>query len=66
LSKPDYEITVEDSYVGGDYRGFLGRLKRAWAMFKEKPVLYTGVYCDDKERMRKFLTDCLELLDEED
>lgn len=66
LSTPDYEITVEDSYVGGSYRGFFGRLKRAWAMFKEKPVVYTGVYCEDKEKMKKFLIDCIELIDKED
>ena len=59
----DYEITIEDSYTGGDYSGFFGRLKRAWKAFIDKPVVYTGVYCEDKEKMKKFLIDCLELID---
>ena len=60
----DYEITVEDSYVGGEYKGFLGRIKRAWGAFTDKPVVYTGIYCRDKEKMRKFIVDCLSLIDE--
>lgn len=59
----DYEINIEDTYVGGDYKGFFGRLKRAWKAFRAKPVVYTGVYCEDKDKMKKFLTDCLELLE---
>ena len=61
----DYDISVEDNYVGGDYKGFFGRIKRAWAAFWDKPVNYTGIYCTDKKKMRKFLTDCLTLVDEE-
>lgn len=59
-----YDITVEDSYVGGDYKGFFGRIKRAWKAFVGKPVIYTGVYCEDANKMREFLTDCLKLIDE--
>ena len=59
----DYEINIEDTYVGGDYKGFFGRLKRAWKAFRAKPVIYTGVYCENKDKMKKFLTDCLELLE---
>lgn len=59
----DYEICIEDSYVGGDYKGFFGRLKRAWQAFINKPVTYTGIYSQNKEKMRKFLTDCLALVD---
>lgn len=62
----DYEITIEDSYTGGDYRGFFGRIKRAWRAFWDKPVVYTGIYCEDKDKMRKFLCDCLDLIDEND
>ena len=62
----NYEITIEDSYCGGDYMGIKGRFKRAWKAFWAKPLCYTGVYCEDKEKMKKFLTDCLELIDEED
>lgn len=59
----NFEIAVEDSYIGGEYKGFFGRLKRAWKAFMDKPVTYTGIYCNDKEKMRKFLTDSLALLD---
>lgn len=61
-----YEIMVEDSYVGGEYKGFFGRIRRAWRAFFAKPVVYTGIYCEDKEKMRKFLSDCLSLIDEND
>ena len=60
----NYEITIEDSYVGGDYKGFFGRIKRAWKAFVDKPVVYTGIYCEDIHKMRKFLVDCLEIIDE--
>lgn len=62
----NYEIMIEDCYIGGDYRGFFGRIKRAWGAFVDKPVVYTGIYCEDKDKMRKFLTDCLALIDEEE
>lgn len=64
-NETDYEFTIEDSYCGGDYRGIKGRFKRAWKAFWAKPIYYTGVYCEDKERMKKFLKDCLDLLEEE-
>ena len=60
-----YEIDIEDSYVGGDYRGFFGRIKRAWKAFWAKPVCYTGIWREDKESMQKFLQDCLDLMEEE-
>ena len=59
-----YEICIEDDYVGGEYKGFFGRIKRAWRAFTDKPVVYTGIYCEDKDKMRKFLYDCLDLIDE--
>lgn len=62
----NYEITIEDSYCDGDYMGIKGRFKRAWKAFWAKPLCYTGVYCEDKEKMKKFLTDCLELINEEE
>ena len=64
--EPSYEINIEDSYIGGDYRGFFGRIKRAWKAFWDKPVVYTGIYCDDKNKMRKFLYDCINLITEDD
>lgn len=60
----DYEFTIEDSYCGGDYMGIKGRFKRAWRAFWAKPIHYTGVYCEDGERMKKFLKDCLALMEE--
>ncbi len=62
----DYEITIEDAYCGGDYMGIKGRFKRAWHAFWAKPVYYSAVYCQDGSRMRKFLEDCLNLMNEED
>lgn len=64
LNETDYEINVEDSYCGGDYMGIKGRFKRAWHAFFAKPVYYAGIYSGDKEKIRKWLTDCLELLDD--
>ena len=60
----DYEFTIEDSYIGGDYKGFFGRIKRAWRAFWDKPVVYTGIYCEDKDKMKKFLIDCLNLVED--
>ncbi len=58
----EYEISVEDDYIGGDYKGFFGRIKRAWRAFWDKPVVYTGIYCEDETKMKHFLCDCLDLL----
>lgn len=58
----DYEINVEDSYCGGDYMGISGRFKRAWKAFWAKPICYTGIYVEDESRIRKFLEDCLNLM----
>lgn len=60
----EYEISVEDDYIGGDYKGFFGRIKRAWKAFWDKPVVYTGIYCEDESKMRQFLVDCLDIMDD--
>ena len=60
-----FEFAIEDDYVGGDYKGFFGRLKRAWKGFIGKPVVYTGICCDNKEQIQKFLEDCLALIKED-
>lgn len=60
----DYELNCEDSYCGGDYMGIKGRFKRAWKAFWAKPIYYSGIYCHDKDRMKKFLKDCLDLIEE--
>ena len=63
----DYDMSFEDSYIGGNlYKGFFGRIKRAWKAFIDKPVIYTSVFIEDKDRMRKFLTDCISLVIEND
>ena len=61
----DYELNVLDSYCGYDLMGIKNRFKRAWKAFWAKPVCYTGVYCDDKEKMKRFLSDCLYIVEEE-
>lgn len=61
----NYEFSIEDSYCGGDYMGIKGRFKRAWRAFWKKPICYTGVYCQDGERMEKFLKDCLDLMEKQ-
>lgn len=60
-----YEFAIEDSYCGGDYMGIKGRFKRAWKAFWGKPISYTGVYCQSGERMRDFLQNCLDLMEEQ-
>lgn len=62
----NYEFSIEDSYCGGDFKGIKGRLKRAWKAFWAKPICYTGIYCQDSERMRKFLKDCEGLMESKD
>ena len=57
-----YEIMVEDSYCGGDFMGIKGRFKRAWRAFFAKPICFTGIYCDDKDRVQNFLEECLSLI----
>lgn len=58
----DYDISIEDSYCGGNYMGINGRFKRAWKAFWAKPICHAGVYIEDPERMKKFLQECLELM----
>ena len=60
----NYEINVEDSYQGHIYSGLLGRFRRAWAAFRAKPVIYTGIFTEDPIKMKNFLTDCLKLMTE--
>ena len=55
-----YEITIEDSYCASR----MNRFKRAWKAFWGKPIYYSGIYTEDKEKVRKWLLDCLKLLDE--
>lgn len=61
-NKTSYEIAVEDAYCGGDFMGIEGRFKRAWRAFFAKPICYTGIYSDDKDRMQNFLEECLSLI----
>ena len=60
--KKQYDVIVCGG--GGDYMGIKGRFKRAWKAFWAKPVCYNEVYCMDGKRMRKFLEDCLNLMEE--
>ena len=60
----DFEISLDDAYCGGDYMGIKGRFKRALHAFLARPVYYSSIYCTNKTRLRKFLLDCLVLVDE--
>lgn len=60
----DYEVNIEDSYCGGDYIGVKGRLKCAWRAFFAKPIYYSGI-STNKEKLKKWLEDCLAALEEE-
>lgn len=61
-----FEFSVLDDYVGGTgYQGFFGRLRRAWRAFRDRPICYTGIVVEDKERARQFLNECLAVLDDQ-
>lgn len=66
----DFEFAIQDSYCGGDYKGILGRFKRALKAFLGKPVVYilgkpvvyTGVYKENgKNEVKEFLEKCLKI-----
>lgn len=61
----DYEVNIEDSYCGGDYMGINGRFKRAWHAFWAKPIYYSGICISNKEDLKKWLEDCLAIINEE-
>lgn len=64
----DIEISLEDSYLGkGNYVGLIGRFKRAWHTFRDKPVVHSSVFRpkDRKELVKNWLEDCLTLVNEE-
>lgn len=61
----DYEISILDAYCSSEFAGVRGRFKRAWKAFFAKPIYYSGIICTDKDKVKKFLTDCLELLEED-
>ena len=63
IDKTDYEISIEDSYCGGDYMGIKGRFKRAWKAFFAKPIVYNAISIQDPDRIKKFLQECLELIE---
>lgn len=58
----DYALSIQDAYCGSSHMGIIGRFKRAWHAFWAKPICYAEVFCDDGERMKKFLEECLELM----
>ena len=59
-----YEILVQDSYCNSGMCGIRGRFRRAWSAFWDKPINYTGVYVEESARIKRFLQDCLALVDE--
>ena len=60
-----YEFSIVDSYIGNrGHRGLFGRFVRAWHAFWDKPIYYAGVVVNQKERVREFLNECMEVLDD--
>lgn len=59
-----YEINVVDSYCGYDFMGLKNRFKRAWKAFFEQPICYTGLFTEDKTKIRQFFVDCIALIDD--
>ena len=57
-----YDITIEDSYCVSRCNRFV----RAWKAFWGKPIYYSGIYTEDKEKVRKWLLDCLKLVSDAD
>lgn len=57
-----YEIALEDSYC----RTRCNRFVRAWKAFCGKPIYYSSVYTDDKEKVKRWLNNCLKLVNETD
>ena len=57
-----YEFCVEDAYCSGEYFGLKGRFKRAWHAFFAKPISYTGMIIQDKDRLETFFSECQRIL----
>ena len=58
------EFSFMDSYIGRrGYQGLFGRLRRAWHALVSKPLYHAGIVIVEKERARKFLEECLDILD---
>lgn len=60
----DYEINIVDAYCGGDRMGIAGRFRRAWHAFWAKPIYHNSIYVDDPARVKKFLEECLGMMEE--
>lgn len=58
----DYEVSIKDSYCGGDYRGIIDHFRRAWRAFWGKPIYYTSIYVDDPARVKEFLERCVAMM----
>ena len=56
----DFEINLEDSYCVSRCNRFV----RAWKAFWGKPIYYSGICTKDKEKVRKWLNECLALLED--
>ena len=65
FDKSAYEISIEDDYCGHRGMGIANRFKRAWCAFWAKPIVHNSVFIQDEKRIRKFLEDCIGLVDEE-
>ena len=59
-----FDIGVEDAYCGCNCMGITNRFKRAWHAFFAKPISYSSIYCEDKNKLKRFLSDCLTCIEE--
>lgn len=66
LCESGYEFLIQDGYAHNYYESFWGRLKLAWRTFKGKPTNYTGIYTEDKEKVKNFLEQCLNMIYEDE
>lgn len=58
-----YELTIMDGFTGYDNVGIKGRFRRAWKAFWSKPIYYTGIVTSDKNKIKSFLQDCIDIID---
>lgn len=54
---------MDSSVVKNEFNGVLGRLRRGWRAFREQPIFYAQVVVSDSERAKRFLKECIDILD---
>ena len=60
-------FSITDCYIGKrEEHGLLGRFRRAWKAFWNKPVVWTQVIVTEKDRAESFFQECLDILHHDD